>query len=90
MLSLRWKNPPWEDADLSIPSLIIERTAVKRKELGAYVAIFVIFGLAGLLRFSEDVANVKILGLFGSGMAAGAALAMIITTLRRRKNGEQS
>jgi threonine/homoserine efflux transporter RhtA len=40
--------------------------------------LLVIFSLLGLLRFSQDVRTVNVVGLFASGVIAGLILAFII------------
>ncbi len=57
---------------------------MKRKGIGVYLIIILVFGLAGLARSSENVRAVQVVGLFGSGMATGAGLFGLITALRSK------
>lgn len=54
------------------------------KPLLPFVVIFFFFGVGGLFRFSQHVRTVDAVGLFGSGMASGAAVFGFITALRAR------
>ena len=47
--------------------------------------LLVIVSLLGLLRFSQDVRTVYVLGLFASGAIAGAILALIIVVLKAKR-----
>lgn len=42
------------------------------------VAILIIFGTLGLLRFSEGVRGVQVVGLSGSGFALGVAFLLLV------------
>ena len=61
---------------------------MKTKFIPANVVIMVLFGGLGLARFSEGVRTVQVLGLFGSGMAVGAALISVVNALRAKTKTE--
>ena len=61
---------------------------MKTKFIGANVVVMVLFGGLGLTRFSEGVRTVQVLGLFGSGMAVGAALISVVNALRAKTKTE--
>ncbi len=44
-----------------------------------------IFSLLGLLKFSQDVRTVNVVGLFASGAIAGAVFAMFIVFLKAKR-----
>ena len=44
-----------------------------------------IFSLLGLWRFSEDVRAVNVVGLYASGVAAGATLVWLVIYLRSKR-----
>jgi len=54
------------------------------KPLFPFVFILFLLGLGGLIRFSQNVRSVDVVGLFFSGAACGAAAAALIMALRAR------
>lgn len=46
------------------------------------VAILFIFGILGLINFSEGVRGVDVVGLSGSGFALGVGLVLLILSFR--------
>ena len=61
---------------------------MKTKFIAGNVVVMVLFGALGLMRFSEGVRTVQVLGLFGSGMAVGAALISVVNALRAKTKTE--
>jgi hypothetical protein len=60
-----------------------------KKAIVFWLVIFFLLGISGLFRFSQEVATVKVLGLFFSGMVSGLALMnVIINTLKSRQKTE--
>ena len=57
---------------------------MKMRFIGANVVIMVLVGGLGLTRYSEGVRTVKVIGLFGSGMAVGAAFISVVNELRAK------
>ena len=56
---------------------------MKTKLIVTNVAIMVVFGISGLIFFTEGVRTVQIVGLFASGAVFGASLATLISALKR-------
>ena len=54
------------------------------------VAILFIVGTSGLLRFSEEVRSVQVVGLSGSGFALGVGFALLILGLAGRIGPQRS
>ena len=48
-----------------------------RKPLSSFVFVFFVLGLAGLLRFSQNVRTVQVVGLFVSGVACGVKCRLV-------------
>ncbi|MBI3449853.1 MAG: hypothetical protein HY049_13175 [Acidobacteria bacterium] len=48
------------------------------------VAILVIIGVSGLVRFSQDVRSVNAVGLSGSGFSLGVGFALLVMGLTGR------
>ena len=63
---------------------------MKTKFITGNVVVMVLFGALGLMRFSEGIRSVQILGLFGSGMAVGAALISIVNAPRAKPKTEKT
>lgn len=61
---------------------------MKKKNVTAFVIIFLIIGIMGLLRFSGNVRTVDMVGLFGSGLACGVALMGMVSILRSKTKSE--
>jgi ABC-type uncharacterized transport system permease subunit len=47
--------------------------------------MFLLFSFVGLWRFSQDVRTVNVVGLFVSGVVAGAVLTGIIVLLKAKR-----
>lgn len=52
------------------------------------VAVMLVFGVLGLLKFAENVRTVQVVGLLGSGALFGAALTMITSAFRSKQTKE--
>ena len=50
----------------------------------AVLAMLVIIGLGAIVRFSQDVRNVQVVGLSGGGAACGAALVGFVWAFKTR------
>ena len=48
------------------------------------IAVMVVFGSIGLIKFAENVRTVQVVGLFASGAVCGVAFAFIISALRSK------
>lgn len=61
---------------------------MRPKAIAVNVALLIMVGGLGLMRFSDGVRTVQVLGLFGSGMAVGVALISIMNALRAKSKTE--
>ena len=48
-------------------------------------ALIVVFGVVGMMLFTENVRTVQIVGLFACGMAVGASLTGIVASIRAKQ-----
>ena len=58
---------------------------MKSRSMGTSIALIIVFGIAGLTQFTENVRTVQVLGLFASGAVIGASLATMIAAVRAKR-----
>ena len=45
----------------------------------------IVLAFTGLMKFSDDVRSVQVLGLFASGALAGVSITRLVTALNKKK-----
>jgi hypothetical protein len=61
---------------------------MKTKAIVRNVALMVVFGVIGLMTFTENVRVVQVIGLFACGAGFGASLSAIIAALKSKPKPE--